>query len=166
MRAPSRQASIAFAIVLAVAPAPAHAANGPGLAGWGPRLGVTSDPDQIHMGLHIDVSNLASHVRFQPNIEVGFGDDMVLVSLNGDLAYRFRARWDAWGPYLGGGLAFQFWDDDRGRDRFGDSDTEVGLNLLGGIERDLSRRNRFFVELKLGLLDTPDFKATVGWIFR
>jgi hypothetical protein len=157
---------LAAAVAVAAAPAPASAADGPGFAGWGPRIGVTSDPDQIHMGLHIDVGNFADHIRFQPNMDVGFGDDVTLVSLNGDLACRFRSQWDVWSPYLGGGIAFQFWDVDNRGSRFDDSDTEVGLNLLGGIERGLSGGNRFFTELKLGLVDTPDFKATVGWTFR
>jgi hypothetical protein len=139
-----------------------------GYTAWGPRVGVTADPDQIHMGLHLDVGNFAEHIRFQPNMDVGFGDDVFLASLNGDVAYRFFSTWDVWSPYLGGGLALQFWDFDRpGFDNnLDDTDTEFGLNVLGGVERGLSNGNRFFTELKLGLVDTPDFKAAVGWSFR
>jgi len=45
------------------------------------------------------------------------------------------------------------------------SNTEVGLNLLGGIDRGLSDGSRFFIETKLGLVDAPDVKFTVGWTF-
>jgi hypothetical protein len=43
----------------------------PGFRGWGPRVGVTLDPDQIHFGVHIDFGNFAERVRFQPNAELG-----------------------------------------------------------------------------------------------
>ena len=41
-----------------------------GFRGWGPRLGVSINPDQFHFGAHLDFGNFARHVRFQPNIEL------------------------------------------------------------------------------------------------
>ena len=138
-----------------------------GYTAWGPRLGVTADPDQVHVGMHIDVGSFGEHVRFQPNMDMGFGDDIFLASLNGDVAYRFFSTWDAWSPYLGGGLALYFWNFDRDRDfPRDDTETDFGLNALMGIERGLSGGDRFFTEVKIGLVDSPDFKATVGWSFH
>lgn len=137
----------------------------PGFRGWGPRVGVTVDPDQIHFGAHVDFGNFADRVRFQPNAELGIGDDITLGALNADVHYRFRAAWDVWTPYAGGGLGLVIWswdDDVPGRD---DSDAELGASLIGGIERGLRDGDRFFIEAKLGLIDAPDLKVQVGWTF-
>ncbi len=139
-----------------------------GYRGWGPRVGLTLDPDQVHFGAHLDFGNFAQHVRFQPNIELGFGDHIKLVTVNFEAAYRFRENWDVWSPYLGGGLGVNFWsfDNGRGNGRGSASSTELGVNLLGGIEKGLSSGNRFFTEAKLGLVnESPDLKLTAGWTF-
>jgi hypothetical protein len=132
--------------------------------GWGPRVGVSVDPDQVHFGAHIDYGMLARHVRFQPNVELGFGDHVDLFTLNAEAAYRFGERWNVWSPYLGGGLGANIRRYDTA---FGNkhSKTEVGVNLLGGIEKGLANGDRFFVEVKFSLNDVPDLKATVGWTF-
>lgn len=149
-----------------------------GWRGWGPRVGLTIDPDQVHFGAHVDFGNFAEHIRFQPNIEVGIGDDLTIIALNFEGAYRFSSRWDVWTPYAGGGLGVNFVTIDghlhnneelaagitHGEDGDGSS-TDIGLNLLGGIEKGLKNGHRFFLEGKLGLADSPDFKATAGWTF-
>jgi hypothetical protein len=137
-----------------------------GFRGWGPRVGLTLDPDQIHFGAHLDFGHFARHVRFQPNIEMGFGDDLMLVTANFEAAYRFRQAWDVWSPYVGGGIGINHARFDSGPAGDDETSTDLGVNVLGGIERGLSSGNRFFVEVKLGLVDeSPDAKATVGWTF-
>jgi hypothetical protein len=42
--------------------------------GWGPRVGLTVNPDQVHFGAHADLGLIASHLRFQPSMELGFID--------------------------------------------------------------------------------------------
>jgi hypothetical protein len=133
-----------------------------GFRGWGPRLGVSINPDQIHFGAHLDFGNFAEHVRFQPNFEMGFGDHLMLTTLNAEAAYRFRSTWDVWTPYLGGGLGMNIARQDGGNHA---TDTSLGVNLLGGIERGISDGDRFFVEGKFSLNDAPDAKITVGWTF-
>lgn len=135
-----------------------------GYNGWGPRVGLTIDPDQVHVGAHLDFGNFARRVRFQPNVEVGFGDDLMLAAFNFEAAYRFRENWDVWTPYLGGGLGLNYtkYDGPGARD---DSNSDIGVNLLGGIERGLSSGSRFFTELKIGLVDSPDAKVAIGWTF-
>lgn len=140
-----------------------------GFRGWGPRVGVTIDPDQIHFGGHIDFGHFARHIRLQPNLEIGFGDNLMLVAVNLEGSYRFAANWDVWTPYIGAGPGINFysWDDDAFPDNegFDDSETEFGFNVLGGIEKGLSNGDRFFLELKLGFADSPDIKITAGWTF-
>jgi hypothetical protein len=154
-------------MVLALAPGAAIAGYGSdpendiGFRGWGPRLGASVDPDQVHFGVHLDFGNFAKHVRFQPNLELGLGENVTLITINGEAAYRFLSRWDVWTPYLGGGLGVNVARFDNGNS----SDTNIGVNLLGGIEKGLSDGDRFFLEAKLSLNDVPDAKVTVGWTF-
>jgi hypothetical protein len=158
---------VLIAAALAVALGPALALAGPdtdvGFAGWGPRVGVSLNPDQVHFGAHLDFGNFARHVRFQPNVELGFGDDVKLFTINAEAAYRFSSRWEVWTPYLGGGLGANIKSaDNDGRNR---SETDLGVNLLGGIERGLLSGDRFFIEGKVSLNDVPDAKITIGWTF-
>lgn len=135
-------------------------------AGWGPRFGLTVDPDQVHFGAHVDAGYLADALRFQPNFELGIGDNLTVAAFNFDFLYLFSTNPGAWRPYLGGGPGANVvdWDNDRfGHD---DSDLDAGLNLVGGIERNLSSGGRFLTEVRFGLTDSPDLKWTVGWTFR
>ncbi len=134
-----------------------------GFRGWGPHVGVTSGPDQVHLGVHFDFGDLARRVRFQPNIEVGVGDERTLAAVNFEAAYRFRSGWDRWSPYAGGGLGINRTGDDHGVVHR--SSSELGAGVLGGIEKGLSSGNRMFLEAKLGLVDAPDLKLAIGWTF-
>jgi hypothetical protein len=158
---------VLLAVALAVALGPAVALAGPdtdvGFRGWGPRLGVSINPDQFHFGAHLDFGNFARHVRFQPNVELGFGDNVKLLTLNAEAAYRFSSNWDVWTPYLGGGIGANVASVDFGGTTT--SNTNLGVNVLGGIERGLSNGDRFFIEGKFSLNDAPDAKVTIGWTF-
>jgi len=90
-----------------------------------------------------------------------------LFTLNAEAAYRFMSKWGVWSPYLGGGLGVNFKSFDNGdnKDSENDSETDIGVNLLRGIERVISKGDRFFVEAKFSLNDAPDAKVTVGWTF-
>jgi len=46
-----------------------------GVYGWGPHIGLGGDPDQLLLGLHFDVGRIAPRVRFQPDVELGIGDN-------------------------------------------------------------------------------------------
>jgi hypothetical protein len=138
--------------------------------GWGLRGGVTFDPDQVHVGAHVNAGELFHNGYFLPNVEVGFGDHMTLIALNPELVYRFDHRTQSrWGFYVGCGLGVNItnWNghDDFPYDRHDHTNTDLGLNLLGGMLRRLSSGNEFFLELKLGVADSPDAKVTVGLTF-
>lgn len=156
-----------IAAALAVALAPALALAGPdtdvGFRGWGPRVGLSLDPDQVHFGAHLDFGHFAKHIRFQPNVELGLGDHVKLFTVNAEAAYRFRSSWDVWTPYLGGGIGVNIKSVDTEGQNI--SETDLGVNLLGGIEKGLSSGDRFFIEGKFSLNDVPDAKITIGWTF-
>jgi hypothetical protein len=134
-----------------------------GFAGWGPRFGVSVDPDQIFFGAHLDYGYVAQHVRIQPNLELGFGDDVKLFTINAEAAYRFSSTWNVWTPYIGGGIGANIKSVDSGGSN--SSQTDLGINLLGGFEKGLYNGNRFFVEAKVSVNDVPDLKVAIGFTF-
>jgi hypothetical protein len=138
--------------------------GGFGYRGVGPRFGLSVDPDQVHVGMHVDFGDVARQLRFQPNFEMGFGDGLTTGAFNFDMQYVFRKSWDVWAPYLGGGLGVNHFS--RQNDGVpGASRTEEAVNLMGGIEKYISARDRLFFEAKVGLIEAPDFKLTMGWTF-
>ena len=147
------------ALSLLLVPAVSQAEDNVGFRGWGPRVGLSVNPDQVVFGAHADFGQFAKRIRFQPNVELGLGESFTTLSINGDFSYRFVSKWDSWSPYAGGGVGLNM--------AFLDGDTkntaDFGVSLLGGIERGLSGGGRLFLEAKLGLVDSADAKFMVGW---
>jgi hypothetical protein len=135
-------------------------AGADGIRGLGPRVGLTIDPDQVHVGGHLDLGDVASRLALVPNLEVGFGDDFTVVTVMAEFDYRFPSIGSAWRPYVGGGIGPVFVSHDSGAD-----DTELGLTIQGGFARRNDTGGALFLELKLGLVDAPDAKFTLGWTF-
>ena len=154
---------IAAALALFLVPA-AHASGG--YQGWGPRLGLTMDPDQFHFGAHADLSTGKRNLRLQPNLELGLGNDLTVLSLQLDGAFRLNSNWDAWSPYLGGGVGWYVIGDGDDGIANGKTTNGAGLSPLVGIERGLSSGSRYFIEAKVGFFDAPEVKLTTGWTFH
>lgn len=132
------------------------AAQGPGIRG-----GVSIDPDQFYFGGHFETGELVDRVHFRPNVEAGVGNDLTLVGLNFEFAYKFPRR-NGWGIYAGGGPAVNFYSFDRGPNADRDTESEAGLNFLIGVEQE----SGLFFEFKVGALDSPELKFGVGWTFK
>ena len=129
--------------------------------GWGVRAGLSSDPDQLYGGVHFNLGEFAKDVRFRPSMELGFGDDLVLVQMLAEIHYVF-SNVQVWKPYLGGGLGLTYvnYDNDHPGDA---SETKFSLNPIAGIETMTNQGMKFFAELKLGLADEdPDIKFGLG----
>ncbi len=125
----------------------------------GIRGGVSIDPDQFYVGAHLETSPLVDRLHFRPNVEVGFGDDLMLLAANMEFAYKFTTR-RPWNFYVGAGPALNVYMFDTPGDN--DTETEAGFNALLGVE---SSRGLFF-EFKFGAIDSPDFKFGVGYTWR
>ena len=141
-------------------PAPARSS---GMPPWGLRAGYTAweNVNQFHFGGHLKLGDVFPNVALTPGLEVGFGDDVTVLAVNGDLAYRVTELSEyPWGPYVGGSLSFIYVDADP----FG-SDTDLGLSLLGGTTYDLDGGNELLAEIRLGIMDAPGFKLTFGYTF-
>lgn len=125
-------------------------AQGPGVRG-----GVSVDPDQVYVGAHYETEALVERLHFKPNLEIGFGDDLTLVSGNFEFVWKFPPRAD-WTLFAGGGPAVNFYNADNF------DETEAGFNILVGVE---NTRGLAF-EVKIGTLDSPDLKFGVAYTFR
>ena len=129
----------------------------------GPRVRYTSFDgiSQMHFGAHAKLSDLFPNVQFTPNIEMGFGDDLTLVTLQGDLSYRFTELVSfPWELYGGGCLALNYLKPANF-----DSDFQLGLSALAGISKALNNGDELLLETRFGILDSPDFKLTLGYTF-
>jgi hypothetical protein len=120
----------------------------------GLRVGLSADPSQFYFGGHVETAPVVEDVRFRPNIEVGVGDGLTLTAVNFDLVYHFP-RQNGWNLYAGGGPALNVY---RVR---GNSDGQPGFNVVLGAQH----AGGFFVEIKGGALDSPNFKLGFGYVF-
>jgi hypothetical protein len=157
-----RRILVALALLLAVLPVTASAGA---FTSWGPELGFSSGPNQIVVGGHLQVRDVAPELDFVPGLDLGFGDNQTLVSINGDFRYRFQVK-SQWVPYVGAGLAVHFYSFDNPGPGVDNSDTKAGGHIIGGAQVLTKNKSTFFAELKLGLGDSPDFKAMAGWSFK
>lgn len=151
------------AALLATAAVPAGAATV--VTGIGPRVGFAVGPDQLLLGGHVVVGEVAPSITFDPSLELGFGDNLTVIGFNFDLHYHFEIRETDWRPYLGAGVTLNFVNADLpGPD---DSSTGVGGGFVIGAGVPTRSGNRFFGELKIGLGDeVHDLKLVAGWNFK
>lgn len=134
-----------------------------GFFGWGPRLGVGDDPNQILIGVHQDLGEFTKNLRFQPSIDLGVGDDQTLLTGILPVHYRFSGT-KSTTPYLGAGLRLAWIDRDRPRGD--DSDFDAGPILVGGVEWGATDRSDALLEVQFGGDDGHDVRVVLGWMFR
>jgi hypothetical protein len=127
----------------------------------GVRVGVSADPDQFFFGGHIETRPIIDHLTFRPNVEIGVGDDVTLIGLNFEFAYWIPIQNQPWRLYLGGGPAANIVSRDS-NGRGDDDDVGGGFNILVGVQH----TQKLFFELKVGLIDSPELKFTVGYVFK
>ena len=148
-----------FTFVLAVATTLLLVTAGAGRAdtSLGLHGGFSSGPDQFVIGPHLNLSAIADHLYIVPSGELGFGDNLTTIAVNGDVQYRFVVHRSKVRPYAGGGLTL-FIFDPKGP---GGSDNNLGINALGGIY--FGSHRPMFLDLKAGLSDkVPDWKLQLG----
>ncbi len=126
-------------------------------AGFGFRAGVTADPDQFHFGVHFVTDPLVHNLSFRPNLEIGTGSSRTSIAANLEFAYRIPIPKASFAPYIGAGPALNVY-----RYKGGGSDTGGGFNVLLGLEH----KNGLFGEVKVGAIDSPEFKFTIGFTVR
>lgn len=167
---PACRLAAALAVLLALLLPSFAGALDLGYRQWGLRAGAASDPDQGVAGFHLDLGTFTEAIRFQPSLELGFGDADSL-QLVVPAHYSFDVGGD-FTPYVGGGLVLAWidYDDEELRGPFGtrrdeDDDFDIAPVAVGGVEWDLDRGSVFFLELQVGASDAFDAKALAGWTF-
>lgn len=113
---------------LLAAPPPASAFN---LTGFGGKLGYLapeSHDGTLAIGAHLELERHASRVHLLPNVMYWKAGDLSDLSANADLYYHF-VREGMVTPYLGAGLGVNAFRNNRSDQ----SDTKLGVNLIGGF---------------------------------
>jgi hypothetical protein len=139
-----------FVLMIGLA-APRAEAQGVGLV-----AGVSADPDQFYFGVGYETAELLERLRFRPNLEVGIGDGSTVTTANFEFAYHIPIQKKPWNVYVGGGPAFVL---SHAHD---DTDAGGGFNILLGV----AHRRGLFTEIKVGAIDSPNFKFGVGYRFK
>lgn len=151
-----------MALLLAAAALPA-AAQDIGFNTWGLRAGASDDPDQFVVGVQADFGEFIPNLRFQPNVELGLGDDTTVLSLTAPVHYRFPVEGSLI-LYGGGGLTLGFIDRDEPRAGEEDSNFEISPMAAGGIAWPVGQ-SELSLELNLIGGDFPNVKLMAGWMF-
>ncbi|NNE43584.1 MAG: hypothetical protein HKN12_05210 [Gemmatimonadetes bacterium] len=167
IRSSLTRAAVAATVLAGVITAPTDADAQLELTSYGPRAGFSADPDQFVIGAFADWGPLAPMLHLVTSGEIGFGNDITVLQFNGDALYRFEGADTPVVFFAGGGLGIARWSIDvpavPGFTSGGSvSSTEVGLNLVGGLEKDLGGYKTGSVELRIGVGDLPDFKVMVS----
>jgi opacity protein-like surface antigen len=151
-------------VLLMVAPAWAEdeTFNTDSIKGWGVRFGLTDDPNQFVVGAQYDFGEITNGVHFEPNIELGFGDDFTILSTTAAAHYHFKDV-EKIRPYAGAGVALAYVDIDHAQGD--DSEIEIAVKAIGGIMWPLKNKRDFFVELNLNFGDIQDAQLMAGWRF-
>lgn len=141
-----------IATVLVVLPQSAMAQSRAGV-----RAGISLEPDQFFFGGHVDLKEIVEKFWFRPNAEIGVGDGITTFTLNGEFVYFPAVRNREWSPYFGGGPAFVLGTVKRNGVR--DTSVGPGFNFVAGIQQ----RQGLLAEIKIGAIDSPNFKLGLGW---
>ncbi len=150
---------ILSALVLVLRPGIATAQEG----SFGIRAGASVDPDQFVFGGHLQTNPIIPKLTFRPNLELGLGSNVTTVAINLEFAYWFPLQQHPFDIYAGAGPAMLIYSFDRGGGpNDGNTDVKGGFNFLAGIQH----KKGLFGEIKLGAIDSPVFKITVGYSFR
>lgn len=160
-----RRVLIGLALLALAVPASAqqHSTQQLGYYGLGPRVGASSNPDQVVAGMQFNLGDFVPHLRFQPNFELGFGDDRTIISVTAPVHYRFPVNANIV-PYAGGGITLAYIHHDLGGGQ-DDSNFDIAAKAVGGVEWPLQGSKQFFLELTAGFGDIPDVEVLAGWMF-
>jgi hypothetical protein len=139
----------------------------------GVRGGVAMDPEMILIGVQSQIGPFFNrNLYFRPNVEFGWGEVTAMFSLSPEVIYRLplSSRSSRWAPYFGIGPGFNFLHQNFERNGvagkridFGEFHSDVGLNILGGIQY----RSGVFMELKTSVYSdpSPTLRLIVGYNF-
>jgi hypothetical protein len=130
---------------------------------YGGRVGFSASPDQLTLGAYLGFNEINPSVRPRPSIDLGFGDEVFTAILNGDVEYGIRNTGINAMPFVGAGAALAFYNFSG--NAADDTSWEVGIQVYGGLEKDLGGYKTGLIEVRVGFFDLPDLKITAGMGF-
>lgn len=150
---------VALALCATVA-VPAQAQSAAAYPHWGLQASIAEDTD-LGIGVRYENRMLgmfpqSPNLRFALSFDYFFPDNFDYWEINANVFNLFPSRNARVVPYFGGGL-------NVARISNGGRDTEMGLNLLGGIR--LPGRYRPYLEARIELGGAEQFVLTGGWLF-
>ncbi len=153
----NRFLALAFLLFLVVTASEAQAQ-----ARFGVQMSIADDAD-LGVGARVALSPPGpSPIKILGTFDIFFPDGPVdYWELNGNIVYVVPVQNSAVAPYIGGGLNVAHSSVDGGT--FGSSDTDLGLNLLGGIE--FGGALPLFVEARVEVNGGEQFVLTGGIFF-
>jgi hypothetical protein len=123
-------------LLLAAVPAQAQTA-----ISIGPRVGYETDAESIFVGADARIGVAALPIRLNPTFdffllnEDDFGNDASQIQLTVNALYELGIENTTFTPYAGGGLSYVRRSFDVPEDvDIEDSNSEIGLNVIGGAE--------------------------------
>ena len=143
-------------LILAAMAAPAMAQSGVGVL-----AGVSANPDQFYFGVNFMAAKVATNFWFRPGAEVGVGNDRTHVGINGEFIYQIEIKKSPWSAYFGGGPALNILTVHDDGPEGNNTDVGPGFNFLGGVRK----AKGLFSEIKVGVIDSPEFKFGIGYTF-
>jgi hypothetical protein len=153
-----------FALALAGLLAPAASVAGDlSPQAFAARTGISFGPDQFNGGLHLQLGT-SSKPQLRPSLDLGLGNGVRLLSLSGDVLFHFGR--EHWRPYAGGGPGVNFIDVTDGVGEADGLQAKLVAHAVTGISWAPRRtKHRYFVEGRIGVGDTPDFRVALGMSF-
>ncbi len=149
----SRVRAVAVALVLMCGVSAAAEAQSRALH-FGPRIGYNFDVEEFSIGAHL-IKPLTNAIAFYPSFDYYMVDPGTFIGFNADLRYQMPAENLQW-LYLGAGLGIT-------RASFGGaSNTNTGLNLIGGFQPGGNSRIKPFAEARLKVGDGSTFGVFGG----
>jgi hypothetical protein len=146
-----RAVAVGLALLVGVSAA-AEAQSGP--MQFGPRVGYNFDAEEFSIGAHL-IKPLTSAIAIYPSFDYFLVDAGTLFGINADLRYQMPAENLQW-LYLGAGLGITRFSYE------GFSNTDTGLNLIGGFQPVGTSRIKPFAEARLGIGDGSSFAVFGG----
>lgn len=123
---------------------------------FGLRAGVSQNPDQFVVGGMLELGSALGPASLVPSVDFGFGDNVNSTAANLDLRFYLFPL-----PQTG----INFYGAAGPTLAFANSNSEIGLSLVGGAKIPMKGKNRYNVEARFGIGDIPDLKIMLGVLF-
>ncbi len=140
-----------------------------GFKGIGGKLGFV-DPEvlsaTIGFGAHADLGTVAKSIKIVPSLEYWSKNNFSQFSIHADGRYYFPTSGTI-SPFAGGGLGLFITSIDFDSEFItGTSSTDLGLDLLGGVDIPAGPQLTFTAELKYSLTELHSLRITGGIMYN